>query len=147
MKDDRTAVQRADNMVQGDLYEDLLNRYERVLVFAGQLQEKTRQQKLLADQNQSLEGEVDRLNRMVDVERSYVRLLEGALTSLGVLKADTAVSEPGPTEAVPLQDLDVADIRTEEAPPGDEQDPTEDDAVRADARRLDLGEVGHYYVR
>ncbi len=132
MKDDRSAVQRSGDMVQGDLYEDLLNRYERVLVFAGQLQEKTRQQKLLADQNQSLEGEVDRLNRMVDVERSYVRLLEGALTSLGVLKADTADSEPEPTEAAPLQDLDDADDRTEGALPGDEQDSTEDNAVRAD---------------
>ena len=86
MKDDRTAVQRSEDMVQADLYEDLLNRYERVLVFAGQLQEKARQQKLLSDQNQSLEGDVKRLNRLVDVERSYVRLLEGALASLGVLK-------------------------------------------------------------
>ena len=124
MKDDRTAVQRSEDMVQGDLYEDLLNRYERVLVFAGQLQEKTRQQKLLADQNQSLEGDVKRLNRLVDVERSYVRLLEGALASLGVLKRDTAVSEPEPLEAEFDQDLDGGGDRTEGATPVDEQDPS-----------------------
>ncbi len=126
MKDDRTAVQRSGDVVQGDLYEDLLNRYERVLVFAGQLQEKARQQKLLADQNQSLEGEVNRLSRLVDLERSYVRLLEGALTSLGVLKEDTAVFEPEPPEPIeaePLQNLHDADDRTEEAAPGEEQDP------------------------
>ncbi len=122
MKDDSTAVQRSEDMVQGDLYEDLLNRYERVLVFAGQLQEKSRQQKLLAGQNQSLEGEVKRLNRMVDVERSYVRLLEGALASLGVLKGDTAVPEPEPVEAKPFQDLGDAEDQTEEATPGDYQE-------------------------
>lgn len=116
MKEDRTALQRSEDMVQGDLYEDLLNRYERVLVFAGQLQEKARQQKLLAGQNQSLEGQVKRLNRLVDVERSYVRLLEGALASLGVLKGETAVSEP---ESEPVgvefdQDLDDGEDQPEE---------------------------------
>ncbi len=122
MKDDRTAVQRSEDMVRGDLYEDLLNRYERVLVFAGQLQEKSRQQKLLAGQNQSLGGEVKRLNRMVDVERSYVRLLEGALASLGVLKGDTVASEPEPVEARPFQELDEAEEQTEEAAPSDDQE-------------------------
>ncbi len=116
MKDDTTAVQRSEDMVQGDLYEELLNRYERVLVFAGQLQEKSRQQKLLADQNQSLDGEVKRLNRMVDVERSYVRLLEGALASLGVLK----VPEPEPVQVKSFQDLDDAQDQTKEATPGDD---------------------------
>ena len=120
MKDDRTAVQRSEDMVQGDLYEDLLNRYERVLVFAGQLQEKARQQKLLSDQNQSLEGDVKRLNRLVDVERSYVRLLEGALASLGVLKGDPVVPEPEPVEAGFDQDPDDGSDQTEEAAPGDE---------------------------
>lgn len=131
MKEARTALQRSEDMVQGDLYEDLLNRYERVLVFAGQLQEKARQQKLLAGQNQSFKGQVKRLNRLVDVERSYVRLLEGALASLGVLKGEPAVSEPEsePVEVEFDQDLDdggdqddVGDW-TEEATPGDEQDP------------------------
>ncbi len=130
MKEARTALQRSEDMVQGDLYEDLLNRYERVLVFAGQLQEKARQQKLLAGQNQSFKGQVKRLNRLVDVERSYVRLLEGALASLGVLKGEPAVSEPEsePVEVEFDQDLDdggdqddVGDW-TEEATPGDEQD-------------------------
>ena len=122
MKDDRTAVQRSEDMVQADLYEDLLNRYERVLVFAGQLQEKARQQKLLSDQNQSLEGDVKRLNRLVDVERSYVRLLEGALASLGVLKGDPVVSEPEPVEAGLFQELDDAEEQTEKAAPGDDDD-------------------------
>ena len=124
MKEARTALQRSEDMVQGDLYEDLLNRYERVLVFAGQLQEKARQQKLLAGQNQSFKGQVKRLNRLVDVERSYVRLLEGALASLGVLKGEPAVSEPEsePVEVEFDQDLDDGGDWTEEATPGDEQD-------------------------
>jgi hypothetical protein len=69
-----------------ELYEELLNRYERVLVYAGQLQEKVRHQKLLAEKNDSLERELEKLRRLVSLEQSYNRLLENALKSLGVLK-------------------------------------------------------------
>jgi hypothetical protein len=83
-KHDLQKVEPSDN----ELYEELLNRYERVLVYAGQLQEKMRHQKLLAEKNDSLEREVERLRRLVGVEQSYTRLLENALHSLGVLKKD-----------------------------------------------------------
>ena len=109
MNEDRTSVQRSEDSVQSDLYEDLLNRYERVLVFAGQLQEKSRQQKLLADQNQSLETEVNRLNRLVDVERSYVRLLEGALEALGVLRQESSESGFDLLDFVDLQGAETTD--------------------------------------
>lgn len=72
--------------VGSDLYEELLDRYERVLVFAGQLQERARQQKLLAEKNDSLEKENDRLKQVVAAQDSYVRLLEHALAALGILK-------------------------------------------------------------
>lgn len=109
MNEDQTSVQRSEDSVQSDLYEDLLNRYERVLVFAGQLQEKSRQQKLLADQNQSLETEVNRLNRLVDVERSYVRLLEGALEALGVLRQESSESGFDLLDFVDLQGAETTD--------------------------------------
>jgi hypothetical protein len=81
-KQDLQRVEPGDS----ELYEELLNRYERVLVYAGQLQEKMRHQKLLAEKNDSLEREVDRLRSLVGVEQSYNRLLEKALQSLGILR-------------------------------------------------------------
>ena len=72
--------------VPADVYEDLLNRYERALVFAGQLQEKNRQQLLLQEKNQELEHQVDNLKKQVAVEESYVRLLENALKTIGLIK-------------------------------------------------------------
>ncbi|MBI4445202.1 MAG: hypothetical protein HY645_04770 [Acidobacteria bacterium] len=78
-------LQRINPTVQSELYEELLDRYERVLVYAGQLQEKARQDKLLAEKNNSLEKENQRLTQLIGVERSYVRLLEQALRALGVL--------------------------------------------------------------
>jgi hypothetical protein len=79
-------VSAQEGQVSSDLYEDLLNRYERALIFAGQLQEKNRQQLLLQEKNDGLEQQVESLKRQVSVEESYTRLLEGALKSLGVLK-------------------------------------------------------------
>lgn len=76
--------------VSNELYEELLNRYERMLVFAGQLQERVRQQKLLVGKNDSLEQENQRLKRLVDVEQSYVCALEGALEAAGLLKKDSS---------------------------------------------------------
>ncbi|HEY3129555.1 MAG TPA: hypothetical protein VGL91_08855 [Acidobacteriota bacterium] len=72
--------------IPADVYEDLLNRYERALVFAGQLQEKNRQQLLLQEKNQELEHQVDNLKKQVAVEESYVRLLENALKAIGLIK-------------------------------------------------------------
>lgn len=70
--------------LDADLYEDLLNRYERVLVFAGQIQEKLRQQALLVERTEVQEREIDRLKRLLALEESYNRLLEKALARLGV---------------------------------------------------------------
>jgi hypothetical protein len=81
-------VQRWSESVDAEVYEELLNRYERILVFAGQLQEKLNQQKLLAEKNEDLEKENRRLQRLVAVEESYVRLLENALEALGVMNEE-----------------------------------------------------------
>ena len=83
-------VQRWSESVDAEVYEELLNRYERILVFAGQLQEKLNQQKLLAEKNEDLEKENRRLQRLVAVEESYVRLLENALEALGVINEETS---------------------------------------------------------
>ena len=79
--------------VSSELYEELLNRYERALVFAGQLQEKLKQGRLLAERNNllaekntSLKDENDRLLKLLRVERDYVSLLENALESAGILE-------------------------------------------------------------
>jgi len=87
-KSQAAQVQRWSESVDAEVYEELLNRYERILVFAGQLQEKLNQQKLLAEKNEDLERENRRLQRMVAVEESYVRLLENALEALGVISSD-----------------------------------------------------------
>ncbi|MBI2822279.1 MAG: hypothetical protein HYX74_08650 [Acidobacteria bacterium] len=71
--------------VPGDVYEDLLDRYERALVFAGQLQEKNRQQSLLQEKNGELERQVEELRKRVALEEGYSRLLENALRAVGVL--------------------------------------------------------------
>ncbi|MGI8785550.1 MAG: hypothetical protein ACR2L2_18110 [Acidobacteriota bacterium] len=72
--------------VSGEVYDDLLSRYEKILVFAGQLQEKNRQQLLLQEKSEAIEKENEDLRRHMAVDESYVRLLESALASLGVLK-------------------------------------------------------------
>ncbi len=72
--------------IPADVYEDLLNRYERALLFAGQLQEKNRRQLLLQEKNQELEHRVENLKKQVAVEESYVRLLENALKAIGLFK-------------------------------------------------------------
>ncbi len=71
--------------VDGELYDELLGRYERILVYAGQLQEKTRQGRLLEERASSLQRENERLKKEVGVDEAYIRLLERALESLGVL--------------------------------------------------------------
>jgi hypothetical protein len=92
-KSQTSEIQRWSESVDAEVYEELLNRYERILVFAGQLQEKLNQQKLLAEKNEDLEKENRRLQRLVAVEESYVRLLENALEALGVMNLEQAVPE------------------------------------------------------
>lgn len=79
-------VSAGNEPVSADIYEDLLNRYERALVFAGQLQEKNRQQLLLQEKNERLESQLDNVKQQLAVEESYVRLLENALRALKVMK-------------------------------------------------------------
>jgi len=74
--------------VDAELYDDLLSRYERVLVFAGQLQEKVRQQKLLMNESSQLANENRRLRQMAVLDQSYILLLERALESLGVMRSE-----------------------------------------------------------
>ena len=92
-KSQTSEIQRWSESVDAEVYEELLNRYERILVFAGQLQEKLNQQKLLAEKNDDLEKENRRLQQLVAVEESYVRLLENALEALGVMNPEKTVSE------------------------------------------------------
>lgn len=93
MTEKKTTLERWSSQVSGEQYEELLNRYERVLVYAGQLQEKVRHGNLLAEKNGSLESENQRLKQLVQVERSYVRLLERALDALGVMGTGAAPGE------------------------------------------------------
>jgi hypothetical protein len=72
--------------VPADVYEELLGRYERALVFAGQLQEKNRQALLLEEKSGKLEHQVDNLRREVAVGEGYIRILENALKALGIFK-------------------------------------------------------------
>jgi hypothetical protein len=85
VEENKSAIQAISETVDSELYEELLNRYERILVFAGQLQEKLNQQKLLAERNESLEDQNERLKKVVAVDESYIRLLENALGALGVM--------------------------------------------------------------
>lgn len=72
--------------IDSESYEELLNRYERVLVYAGQLQEKARQGRLLEERSRSLARENQRLQALVGVDQAYIRLLERALERLDILK-------------------------------------------------------------
>lgn len=74
--------------VDSELYDELLNRYERVLVYAGQLQEKMNEQKLLAEKNEHLEGENLRLRGVLAAGEAYIRVLERALQAVGVLETE-----------------------------------------------------------
>ncbi len=86
MESGKSGLQVWGEAVRKDVYEDLLSRYERILVYAGQLQEKVGQQKLLGVQNVSLEKQNERLKRRIANEESYAKLLENALHGLGILK-------------------------------------------------------------
>ncbi len=70
--------------VSGEMYEELLSRYEKALFYAGQLQEQARRGRLLAERNEDLVDEVSRLRQLVGSAEDYVQVLEGALESLGI---------------------------------------------------------------
>ncbi len=72
--------------IDSEAYEELLNRYERILVYAGQLQEKARQGRLLEERSQSIAKENERLKALAGVDQAYIQLLERALESLDILK-------------------------------------------------------------
>ena len=87
-KEEEARVQTWAENVDAELYEELLNRYERILVFAGGLQEKLSQQKLLVAKNEDLEGKVDQLKQRVALDSSYIHLLEKSLQALDVMKSE-----------------------------------------------------------
>jgi hypothetical protein len=82
----RSELEKWRDSVDSELYEDLLNRYERILVFAGHLRERLNHQKLLAEKNVDLERKNERLVRIVNAGESYIRVLEEALSSAGVIR-------------------------------------------------------------
>ncbi len=92
-KEEESRVQTWSESVDAEFYEELLNRYERILVFAGGLQEKLRQQKLLAAKNEDLEAKVDHFRRRVALDSSYIHLLEKSLQALDVMKTDPTFEE------------------------------------------------------
>lgn len=87
-KEEEARVQTWSENVDSELYEELLNRYERILVFAGGLQEKLSQQKLLVAKNEDLETKVDQLKQRVALDSSYIHLLEKSLQALDVMKSE-----------------------------------------------------------
>ncbi len=82
----RSELEKWRDSVDSELYEDLLNRYERILVFAGHLRERLNHQKLLAEKNADLERKNERLVRIVNAGESYIRVLEDALSSAGAIR-------------------------------------------------------------
>lgn len=92
-KQEESRVQTWSEAVDAELYEELLNRYERILVFAGGLQEKLSNQKLLVARNQDLESKVEQLRQRVALDSSYIHLLEKSLQALEVMKSEPTFAE------------------------------------------------------
>jgi len=86
-------IVQSRELVEADLYHDLLNRYERALVYAGELREKLRAQEAAEEQVSKLQHDVHRLEKSVAVDEAYVRLLESALVGLGILPSPTTFSQ------------------------------------------------------
>lgn len=99
-KEKESQVQTWAESVDAELYEELMNRYERILVFAGGLQEKLSQQKLLAAKNEDLEAKVDHFRQRVALDSSYIHLLEKSLQALDVMKSEPTF-EAELTEEIP----------------------------------------------
>lgn len=93
-----TELERWSESVDSEVYQDLLNRYERILVFAGQLQEKLKSQRLLLEKNEGLEEENIRLRRVVSAGEAYMKVLERALEAVGVTGSEGGSGE-GPDAA------------------------------------------------
>lgn len=83
-----TTLPATNESVDIELYDDLLGRYERILVYAGQLQEKLKQQKLLTEKTGQLENENTRLKKLAALDKSYIHLLEKALEALEVMRPE-----------------------------------------------------------
>lgn len=105
MQDNEEQLEKWSESVNGELYEELLNRYERVLVYAGHLQERMRntkslseRQQLLLEKNTSLESENTRLEQLLAVERNYVKVLEDALRAVGMLSGSEDSEGEAPSE-------------------------------------------------
>lgn len=94
-----TKLERWTESVDSELYDELLNRYERVLVFAGQLQEKLKSQRLLQEKNEGLEGENQRLRRVVSAGEAYMKVLERALEAIGVTDSAKVGDDDSNSEA------------------------------------------------
>ena len=96
MSNEQGILERSETL-DTELYDDLLNRYERVLVFAGQLQEKLREQRRLAEGNQDLEEEKAKLEKLVAADEAYIRLLENALRALDIFPEEKLKAGPDQT--------------------------------------------------
>ena len=94
-----TRLQRWSESVDSELYDELLNRYERVLVFAGQLQEKLKSQRLLQEKNEGLEQENLRLRRVVSAGEAYMKVLEKVLEAVGVGSSEREADDDSDREA------------------------------------------------
>jgi hypothetical protein len=92
-KEKGSQLESWSDSVDAELYEELLNRYERILVFAGGLQEKLSQQKLLLAENEDLETRNQKLKERVALDSSYIHLLEKSLQALGVMKSAPTFDE------------------------------------------------------
>jgi len=89
---DNQSLQTINEFVDTEMYDDLMSRYERVLVYAGKLQEKVRHQNLLSENNGQLENENQRLKKVAALDKSYIHLLERALEALGVMESDLGIN-------------------------------------------------------
>ena len=82
----KNPLQQTNETVDTELYDDLMSRYERVLVYAGQLQEKVKHQKLLSESTGNVEKENLRMIQLATLDKSYILLLERALEAMGVMR-------------------------------------------------------------
>ena len=89
-------ISESRELVEAELYDDLLSRYERALVYAGELREKLRSQEALENQLAQMRRDSNRLRQSVAVDEAYIRLLESALESLGILHPPALPAYSGP---------------------------------------------------
>ncbi len=63
-------ITQSRELVEADLYDDLLCRYERALVYAGEIREKLRAQDDADEHISRLKGDVSRLQKSVAVDEA-----------------------------------------------------------------------------